>query len=208
MKSSKITHVSGTAIPLLLDDIDTDMIIPARFLKEITFSNMGKYVFFDARFDSAGNQKQHPFNDPRFKGASILISGSNFGCGSSREHAAQALYRYGIRAILAESFSQIFSSNCLSIGLPTLKLSRSALSELILMVEKNPQTKIEIFLSRMQITAGDNKFGFEIKREQLYALLNGSWDSLFLLRDSQEEVKKLVQALPYTRLISSKNSGL
>ena len=105
----KIESVVGRGVPVLGDDIDTDRIIPARFLKEVTFENMGKYAFIDERFDEDGVKKYHPFNEPQFEGANILIVGKNFGCGSSREHAPQAIKRFGIEAIIGESFSEIFA---------------------------------------------------------------------------------------------------
>src|SRR5512134_255490 len=116
----KITRVSGTAVPIRGNDIDTDRIIPARYLKEVTFARMGGYPFFDERFDASGKKKDHPLNDPEYQGASILFVNKNFGCGSSREHAPQALYRFGIQAIVGESFAAIFAGNCTIMGLPTV----------------------------------------------------------------------------------------
>src|SRR5437870_13433395 len=127
---TKIIQVVGRAIAVRGNDIDTDRIIPARYLKEITFTRMGEYPFFDERFDSSGKRKLHPFNDPRFKGASILFVNKNFGCGSSREHAPQALYRCGIKAIVGESFAAVFAGNCVMMGLPAATGSSPELAEL------------------------------------------------------------------------------
>ena len=112
MALEKVTEVVGRAVYVQGNDIDTDRIIPARFMKCVTFDGLGEFLFYDVRKDDDGNDKEHSLNDPRFSGASILISNANFGCGSSREHAPQALYRYGFRAVIAESFEEIFFGNC------------------------------------------------------------------------------------------------
>ena len=117
MALEKITQVNGTAVYVPGNDIDTDRIIPARFMKCVTFDGLGEYLFYDVRKDEEGNDKDHPLNDERFQSASILITNANFGCGSSREHAPQALYRYGFRAVIAESFADIFFNNCYSFTL-------------------------------------------------------------------------------------------
>src|SRR6059058_4973495 len=142
----KITQVSGTAVPIRGNDIDTDRIIPARYLKEVTFARMGDYPFFDERFDASGRKKDHPFNDPEYQGASILFVNKNFGCGSSREHAPQALYRFGIQAIVGESFAAIFAGNCVMMGLPAVTVSSAEIEELMQSSEKNPQTVYAIDL--------------------------------------------------------------
>src|ERR1041384_1620470 len=141
---SKITRVAGRAIVVRGNDIDTDRIIPARYLKEVTFARMGEYPFFDERFDPAGKQKPHPFNDPRYKGASILFVNKNFGCGSSREHAPQALYRFGIHAIVGESFAAIFAGNCTMMGLPAVTVSHDDVELMMKMVEEVPQTRFAL----------------------------------------------------------------
>jgi 3-isopropylmalate/(R)-2-methylmalate dehydratase small subunit len=127
---TKISEVKGRAVAVPGDDIDTDRIIPARYLKEITFTHMGDYPFFDERFDGSGNKKDHPFNRPEHQGASVLIANSNFGCGSSREHAPQALVRWGIRAIVAESFAEIFAGNCIMLGTPVATASPEHISRM------------------------------------------------------------------------------
>src|ERR671922_337142 len=137
----KITQVTGTAVPVRGNDIDTDRIIPARYLKEPTFARMGEYPFFDERFDSSGKPKPHPFNEPKYKGASILFVNKNFGCGSSREHAPQALYRFGINAIVGESFAAIFAGNCTIMGVPAVTVSAADIETLMKTVENDSRTQ-------------------------------------------------------------------
>ena len=135
---SKIIHITGRAVPVIGNDIDTDRIIPARYLKEITFSRMGQYPFYDERFTADGKMKDHPFNKPQYDGASILVANANFGCGSSREHAPQALGRWGIKAIVAESFGEIFAGNCAMLGIPALAASKSDVAALQKLALEDP----------------------------------------------------------------------
>jgi 3-isopropylmalate/(R)-2-methylmalate dehydratase small subunit len=137
---SDIVKITGTAVPIKGNDIDTDRIIPARYLKEVTFARMGDYPFFDERFDASGKKKDHPLNDPEYKGASLLFVNKNFGCGSSREHAPQALYRFGIQAIVGESFAAIFAGNCTIMGVPTVTVSAKDMEQVMKSVEENPLT--------------------------------------------------------------------
>src|SRR5258705_7299536 len=153
----KITKVRGTAVPIRGNDIDTDRIIPARYLKEVTFARMGDYPFFDERFDAAKKKKDHPFNDPEYKGASILFVNKNFGCGSSREHAPQALYRFGIQAIVGESFAAIFAGNCTMMGLPTVVVDAKEIAQLMKSVEDNPRTEYTVDLESRTISYGGGK---------------------------------------------------
>src|SRR5215831_18321264 len=135
----KIIEISGTAVLIRGNDIDTDRIIPARYLKEPTFARMGDYPFFDERFDSSGKKKDHPLNDPEYRGASVLFVNKNFGCGSSREHAPQALYRFGIQAIVGESFAAIFAGNCVIIGMPIVTIPQSEIEALQRDVQNHPK---------------------------------------------------------------------
>jgi 3-isopropylmalate/(R)-2-methylmalate dehydratase small subunit len=194
---TKITRISGTAIPVRGNDIDTDRIIPARYLKEVTFARMGEYPFFDERFDSSGNPKPHPFNDARFKGASILFVNGNFGCGSSREHAPQALYRFGIRAIVGESFATIFTGNCVMMGLPSVTVSSSAIEELMQSVEKDPQTVYAIELGSKTLSYGERRISFDLPESSRNALITGSWDSTSMLRAHMDKIKSVAIKLPY-----------
>src|SRR5512145_3576316 len=134
----KINKISGTAVSLRGNDIDTDRIIPARYLKEVTFARMGDYPFFDERYDGSGRKKDHPLNDPEYHGAALLFVNKNFGCGSSREHAPQALYRFGIKAIVGESFAAIFAGNCTMMGLPAVTAPAADIEQLMKRVAENP----------------------------------------------------------------------
>src|SRR5215470_2363243 len=154
---SKITRVAGRAIVVRGNDIDTDRIIPARYLKEPTFARMGDYPFFDERFDAAGKLKPHPFNDSKFKGASILFVNKNFGCGSSREHAPQALYRFGIHAVVGESFAAIFAGNCTMMGVPAVTVSHDQVELMMKTTEQNPQTRFVVDIEKKTITFGEQR---------------------------------------------------
>ena len=149
----RITSVEGTALPLRGDDIDTDRIIPARYLRAITFEGMERHVFEDDRKASA-----HPFDDPRFAGARILLVNGNFGCGSSREHAPQAIYRWGIRAIVGESFSDIFFGNSVAIGLPCVTAPRADLDALMALVDRRPRTTVRVDLARLLLESDTMTF--------------------------------------------------
>ena len=141
-----IDEVHGHAIVVPGNDIDTDQIIPARFMKVVTFDGLGKYAFHDVRYDEKGNERAHPFNDHRYHGASILVVNRNFGCGSSREHAPQALMRAGIQAIVGESFAEIFAGNCTAMGIPAVALSSEEISFLMDEIKRDPQMELALSL--------------------------------------------------------------
>jgi 3-isopropylmalate/(R)-2-methylmalate dehydratase small subunit len=193
----KISQVSGRAVPIRGNDIDTDRIIPARYLKEPTFARMGEYPFFDERFDSAGKKKDHPFNDPEYKGASILFVNKNFGCGSSREHAPQALYRFGITAVVGESFAAIFAGNCTMMGLPAVAVGGKEIEHLMKSVEDNPRTEYTVDLETKTISYGNQKIAIDLPETYRTALTKGFWDSTALLRANLEQVRKTAAKLPY-----------
>jgi len=193
----KITAISGTAVPIRGNDIDTDRIIPARYLKEPTFARMGNYPFFDERFDSSGKKKDHPLNDPEYRGASLLFVNKNFGCGSSREHAPQALYRFGIKAIVGESFAAIFAGNCTMMGLPAVVVGAKEIDQLIKSVEENPRTEYTVDLEKKTISYGNQKLPFDMPESYRTALTQGYWDSTVLLRANLDEVKLTAAKLPY-----------
>jgi 3-isopropylmalate/(R)-2-methylmalate dehydratase small subunit len=193
----KIVKVEGSAVPMRGNDIDTDRIIPARYLKEVTFARMGEYPFYDERFDAAGRKKDHPFNDPEYKGAAILFVNKNFGCGSSREHAPQALHRFGIKAIVGESFAAIFAGNCTMMGVPTVTVGASQIEQLMKSVEEGPRTQYTVDLESKTISFGDKKIAIDLPETYRTALTAGSWDSTALLRANLEQVRKTAAKLPY-----------
>ena len=193
----EITKISGTAVPIHGNDIDTDRIIPARYLKEPTFARMGDYPFFDERFDSAGKKKDHPFNDPEYKGASILFVNKNFGCGSSREHAPQALYRFGIKAIVGESFAAIFAGNCTMMGLPAVVVAAKDIEQLMKSVEDDPKTEYRVDLEDKTLSYGNQRIAIDLPETYRTALTKGFWDSTALLRSNLEQVKRTAAKLPY-----------
>ena len=188
-----ITNVFGSGVPPLLDDIDTDRIIPARFLRCVTFDGLGEHAFEDDRIQD----RSHPFDDARYKSGSILVSGRNFGCGSSREHAPQALMRWGIKAIIAESFAEIFFGNCTTLGIPCVTAKRSDLDRLTTSVIANPPQVITIDLIAKKVQAGDISFGIEILESARSSLTTGNWDFLGQLLEGESAVKQTAGHLPY-----------
>jgi 3-isopropylmalate/(R)-2-methylmalate dehydratase small subunit len=178
MSLAKITAVAGRAVPVPGSDIDTDRIIPARFMKCVTFDDLGQYAFFDARFDESGNPKGHPLDDPRFQGASILLSGVNFGCGSSREHAPQSLYRFGFRGVIAESFAEIFFGNCTTLGIPCACASAADLATIMAAVEADPSLVVEIDVENRMVRYGDRSVPVSIPGSAHEALTEGRWDPI------------------------------
>jgi len=195
--SSVIEHIRGRGIPLPENDVDTDRIIPARYLKFITFEGLGAYAFYDERFDEQGKPKPHPFNDPKYSGASILVAGTNFGCGSSREHAPQALYRAGIRAIVAPSFAEIFAGNSTAIGMPTVMVNPHHLEALITLVTQNPSTEIQIDLKNKTISTSSGwNCPLEMNEGYRKAFLEGSWDTTAVLLSNIDSIRKKAAELP------------
>ena len=194
---SKITKVQGRAVPVIGDDIDTDRIIPARYLKEITFSRMGEYPFFDERFASDGSKKDHPFNKPEYQGASILLGNVNFGCGSSREHAPQSLVRWGIRAVVAESFAEIFAGNCVMLGTPAVVASKEDVAQLQKLAVDKAGTIFTVDLEAMEVRAGDLAVKVTMPPSRRNALVAGTWDSTALLLANSDKVKTRATTLPH-----------
>ena len=197
MKVEKITEITGKGILVRGNDIDTDRIIPARFLKEITFANMGKYAFYDERFDENGNKKNHPFNDEKYKSASILVVNKNFGCGSSREHAPQSLMRWGIKAVVGESFADIFAGNCTMIGLPTVMLNQESIDALMDFIENNPDKDIKINIKNKEVMFDKFKMKLEINDSIRKSLMEGTWDSTSMMLEAREKINETVSRLPY-----------
>ncbi|TVR59222.1 MAG: 3-isopropylmalate dehydratase small subunit [Spirochaetaceae bacterium] len=194
---TKVTRITGRGVPVIGDDIDTDRIIPARYLKEITFSRMGEYPFYDERFNADGSMKDHPFNKEEFQGASILVGNVNFGCGSSREHAPQALVRWGIRAVVAESFAEIFSGNCVMLGTPTVVASKADIAALQQAIMIDPGRELTIDLEQMTVSDGERTYPVTMPESRRNALVEGTWDSTTMLVANAELVRAKAAKLPY-----------
>ena len=193
-----IREVSGTALPLPGDNIDTDRIIPARFLKAISFAGLEQHLFEDDRAQvEAQGGGRHPFSDPRYDAATILVVNANFGCGSSREHAPQAIRRRGIRAVVGESFSEIFFGNSVALGLPCVSAAPEAVDTLIQMVTSDPALHVTVDLATLQATAGTHRFAITMPAAARDGFLDGSWDATGLLLDRYEEVEAVAARLPY-----------
>ena len=192
-----IHDAKGTGIVVRGDDIDTDRIIPARYLREITFARMGEYAFYDERFKEDGKKKEHPFNNERFEGASSLIVNDNFGCGSSREHAPQALMRWGIKAIVGESFAEIFAGNCTMLGIPVVTLPHDGIKKLMDSIEHDPSVEIAVNLDDGIVKYGKNEVAFAADESARKALIEGTWDSTSLLLSAKEQILEKGKALPY-----------
>ena len=194
----RFSQINGKCISLVGDDVDTDRIIPARFLKCVDFDSLGKSVFDDDRKALKGN---HPFDLETNKGASILIVNSNFGCGSSREHAPQALMRWGIKAIIGESFADIFYSNCIAIGIPCFTLSKKSI-KIIQRYLDNKDLFFEIDLIKQSASSKDLNFNLGIKETSRKMFLSGEWDTTSRLIDNNDLIEKKLNDLPYIKFNS------
>jgi len=190
---NNIESITGTCIPLLLDDIDTDRIIPARYLRCVTFEGLGEHAFEDDR----KQDPEHPFDKPQYQNASILLGGRNFGCGSSREHAPQSLIRWGIKAIIAESYAEIFFGNCTGLGVPAVRASRDTLEALDQIIQNQPEQELTVDLLTMKIKCGDQQFDCTLPDNARAALTSGTYDFLAQLLQSESEIKQRSAAVPY-----------
>jgi 3-isopropylmalate/(R)-2-methylmalate dehydratase small subunit len=197
MALAKITQITGRGVFVPGNDIDTDRIIPARFMKCVTFDGLGEFLFFDMRKNADGSDKPHPLNEPRFKGANILLSGTNFGCGSSREHAPQAIQKYGIRAVVAERFAEIFFGNCTTLGIPCLAASREDIAKIAAAIEANPQVELVVDVAAQEIRLGGQKVKTVIREAARDALVNGRWDPIGELLEGRDAVTVAAARLPY-----------
>ena len=197
MALENITHVRGRGVPVPGDDIDTDRIIPARFMKCVTFDGLGEYVFYDVRHDERGDRRAHPLNEERYAGASILVSGNNFGCGSSREHAPQAIYRAGFRAVIAEGFAEIFFGNSTQLGMPCVSATGEDLEILRAAVEADPTVEITIDLKAGEIRFSNRSIPCTIREGARKALIEGRWDPIADLLEGGGEVDAVAAQLPY-----------
>jgi 3-isopropylmalate/(R)-2-methylmalate dehydratase small subunit len=199
MALAKIERVEGRGVHVPGEDIDTDRIIPARFLKCVTFDGLGEHLFKDARFRQDGTKTGHPLDDPRFAGASIMIAGRNFGCGSSREHAPQSIAKAGFKAVVAESFAEIFFGNSIALGIPCVSLVRPDLDQLAKKVESSPETVLTVDLVEGVVRAGEQRWPLGIKPGAREALQKGLWDPIGQLLDGKDQIRAVAAALPYMR---------
>ena len=189
-----VQRISGTALIIQAEDIDTDRIIPARFLKCVSFDALGDQVFADDRLELAG---EHPFDQERFKGASILIVNGNFGCGSSREHAPQALIRWGIRAVVGVSFAEIFFGNCLALGIPCASASPDQILAIQALVNDDATRHWTLDLEEMALASDQDRWDVTIDAGPRDMLRSGRWDATSQLLDNSSEVEGLMNRLPY-----------
>jgi 3-isopropylmalate/(R)-2-methylmalate dehydratase small subunit len=198
MALAKITEVTGRGIHVPGDDIDTDRIIPARFMKCVTFDGLGEYLFHDVRFDEDGNPKIHSLNDPAYQNASIIISGSNFGCGSSREHAPQSIYRAGFRAVIAGNFAEIFFGNSINLGMPCLSMNEPERKKLTDLVVGNPEAELKIDLIECKLRSENLVLPFTLSEGARDSLIRGMWDPLEELIEANSEIERVSKTLNYT----------
>jgi 3-isopropylmalate/(R)-2-methylmalate dehydratase small subunit len=191
--SSQVHTISGRALPLVGNDIDTDRIIPARFLKAITFDGLGEQVFIDDRQQLA----EHPFNQAHYQGAEVLIVNRNFGCGSSREHAPQAIARWGIKAIVGESFAEIFLGNCVAMGIPCLSADTEALTALQKKIAEDPTLEVTVNLDEMTVKAGNFSLPVVMGDGPRQMFVSGTWDACGQLVAQADAIAKTAGQLPY-----------
>jgi 3-isopropylmalate/(R)-2-methylmalate dehydratase small subunit len=197
----KIESVSGRPIPIRGNDIDTDQIIPARFMKAITFDGLGQYSFYDVRFDRDGRAKGHVMDDPRFqaKGPRVAVVNKNFGCGSSREHAPQALMRWGVKALVGESFADIFFGNCVAMGIPCVSAGADDVAALMAAIESDPAHDLTVDLRAMQVRYRDASYAVHMAGGPRHQLLEGTWDATRILLSAREQIEATAARLPYVR---------
>jgi len=192
--TSEIKSVTGRGIPLVGNDIDTDRIIPARFLRCVTFDGLGAQAFADDRTQANG---QHPFDLPAYQGAEVLVVNVNFGCGSSREHAPQALNKWGIRAVVGESFAEIFFGNCVAIGVPCVTADASTVQQLQAQISQNPGLPVQVDLDQMTVTCGDFVGTVTMPAGARQMMLSGTWDACGQLVAQTEQIQATAARLPY-----------
>ena len=193
----KILNVKGKGVFVPGNDIDTDRIIPARFMVCVTFEGLGKYAFYDERKNADGTDKKHPLTDPRKQNAKILLSGANFGCGSSREHAPQSLWHYGFRAIVAESFAEIFFGNSTTLGIPCVCAKAEDIAKIADVIEKNPEEQIDVDVANMKVSCGGLEIPCTMPENARNALVSGTWDPIAELIDAEKLTAETAQKLPY-----------
>jgi 3-isopropylmalate/(R)-2-methylmalate dehydratase small subunit len=189
----KIEQITGPGLPLLLDDIDTDRIIPARYLRCVTFDGIGEHAFEDDR----QQDPNHPFNNEAYQNANVLVARRNFGCGSSREHAPQSLMRWGIKAVVADSFAEIFFGNCTSLGIPAVCAASEDLARLGAAIEADPTLEVTVDLEGLTVRFGEDSCPCTMPDSARNSLLSGQWDFLSQLLEDQEGIAATAAKLPY-----------
>ena len=197
MAIERITSIEGTALPLTGDNIDTDRIIPARFLRAVSFEGLESHLFEDDRRQIAAQGGTHPMADERFAGASILIVNANFGCGSSREHAPQAIRRRGLRAVIGQSFSEIFFGNSVALGLPCVSVDAETAQALQRMAKEDRSTRLIVDLANQRVSAARSSWPISMPSTARDAFLNGTWDATGMLLDDFAQVETVAGRLPY-----------
>ena len=197
MNDNSIKSFEGKAVYVPGDDVDTDRIIPARFMKCITFDGLGEYLFYDVRYNEDGSKKEHDLNDVRFSEATIIVSGNNFGCGSSREHAPQSIQKAGFKAVIAGSFAEIFFGNATNLGVVCVVVGNEDRKQIAELIDKNPDLTVIVDLEALKVNVGGYSFECTIKGDARKSLLDGSFDSLNELLEGKVEVDSIVSGLEY-----------
>ena len=195
MSLSPIKKITGRAVPVEGDDIDTDRIIPARYMRCVTFDGLGEFLFRDIRQTQDGKSTNHTIDQAKFKGATILVSGMNFGCGSSREHAPQAIVRAGFKAVIAGNFAEIFFGNSTTLGLPCVSAKKEDLQALTQLISSEPSTEVGINLENLKVTAGKLSFAVTMKASAQQGLLTGRYDAIADLLNNLPKVQELAARL-------------
>ncbi|EIP97006.1 3-isopropylmalate dehydratase, small subunit [Opitutaceae bacterium TAV1] len=199
MALAKITQVTGRGVFVPGNDIDTDRIIPARFMKCVTFDGLGEFLFYDVRHTPEGQPvvPAHPIDKPEHKGATILLSGANFGCGSSREHAPQAIHKAGFRAVIAENFAEIFFGNSTTLGIPCVNAKREDIARIAAAIGADPQLEIVVDVEKLEVRFGGRSVPVTQRESARDALVNGRWDAIGELIEGKPKVLELATTLPY-----------
>jgi 3-isopropylmalate/(R)-2-methylmalate dehydratase small subunit len=198
MAIERIDRIAGTALPVRGASIDTDRIIPARFLRSVSFEGLEQHLFADDRAQAdAQGPGTHPLSNPAYNGASIMLVNANFGCGSSREHAPQAIRRRGFRAIVGESFSEIFFGNSVALGMPCVTATPETMSRLMALIEQSPDAVITVDLKTMHVSGAGQSWAISLSAAARESFLEGTWDATALLLDRFEEVEGVAKRLPY-----------
>ena len=197
MALEKITKLTGKGVYVPGDDVDTDRIIPARYMKVVTFDGLGDFLFKDVRQDANGNKTNHVLNDEKFASANVMLVGSNFGCGSSREHAPQAIKRAGFKAIIGESFAEIFYGNSTTLGMPCVEASKEQISEMAQAIEKDPSTQIDIDLEKQTVTVAGKTYNVKVRPTAQSALTQGKWDPIGELLEADAAITETAKEVRY-----------